>query len=495
MTLATGASAGSTAESLSGAEASVARRLAANVASLFFAWLLPRLSLAAAVIVAARVLGAERFGTYGTAAAYAVILSILATLGMQPLLVREIARAPGRAAAFVRAADLIKALAGFVMLLALLALARPLAYDGEVLVAALLLGVGYAVGSFVENRSARVQAEERMHVWTEASALAGLIAGALGIALVVATRSVVWFCAAAVAGQLAALGWLGVRAPGRDSPRWPAAEMRVLARTFLPYAAAFIALTLHAKVAVLLLARWRSAAEVGVFVAGYKFIDLAQAMVIVLVAAAYPRLSRSFGKAAGQWRAGARLSELLLLIIAPAAAALWLARGPAVSLLFGSQYVAAVPVVALLAAALPALAINLAGTWVLGAAGRMATVAPLYALAVVVDVGLCALWVPAHGATGAATALLTAEWALAIAMFATLHMTAHVRPRPIVLLASAGVAALTWLVLLAPDPTGGILRAFGLVVLTLALYAASGALAPDDRRVLRELLRVRSTGR
>lgn len=468
------------------------RRLLANAISLFLAWLLPRVCLAGSVVVAARVLGADTFGAWGTAAAFAVILSILGTLGMQPLLVRELARQPDRAAELVRAADLIKGATTLLMMGVLFVLAGLLGYSYEVTTAAALLGAGYAIGAFVETRAARVQAEERMGVWAQASALYGIVAGGLGIVLVIATRSILWYCAATIVGQLVALVWMRMRAPVPAHPAFRMEDVHRLLRALLPFAAAFIALTLHTKVAVLLLARWAGDAQAGVFVAGFKFIDIAQALIVVLVAAAYPRLSRSFGTGGGPWTAGARLTEFLPLLVVPAAAALWLVREPAVALLFGSDYAAAVPVVGLLAVTLPALAINVGGAWVLGAASRMGVVAPLYALGVAVNVGLCALWVPEAGAVGAARALVVAEWSLALAMFAALHATAGVRPRLAVPLACAGIAVIAAGTVFVPDPTGGIVRALIVLAGAAALYARTGAVPARDRALLRGMLRPRS---
>src|SRR5690606_21800478 len=138
-----------------------------------------------------------------TAAAFAVVLSIVATLGMTPLLVREIARMPERAPELLAAAHAVKTASNVLMLALLLVLSRHvLGYPAPVVLASLLLGVSYAVGAYVENLAAWFQAVERMHIWTQASALSGVVAGGLGLALVVGTRSLTWFCMAPVVGQL-----------------------------------------------------------------------------------------------------------------------------------------------------------------------------------------------------------------------------------------------------------------------------------------------------
>src|SRR5690606_39252001 len=210
-------------------------------------------------VVAARVLGAADFGAYSTAAAFAVLLSIVATLGMTPLLVREIAQAPGRAPALLAAAHAVKTASNVLMLALLFVLARyVLAYPTPVVAASLLLGISYAVGAYVENLAAWFQAVERMHVWTQASAAFGLVTGGLGLLLVLWTRSLAWFCAAPIAGQLAALAWLLARLPAeaRRGGRVEAVEALRLVRALAPFAAAFVPLTVHYKVDGLLRARW-----------------------------------------------------------------------------------------------------------------------------------------------------------------------------------------------------------------------------------------------
>src|SRR5262249_15948187 len=145
--------------------------------------------------IAARVLGPERFGAYGTAASYAIIVSILCTLGMMPLLVRELARAPERAPELLSAAHIVKAIAALLMMAALvLGAAFVMHYPPEIVTAAALLGIGYAFSGFAENLGAYFQAIEHMGVWLESSIWFGVVGGALGIVLVVWTHSVVWFC-------------------------------------------------------------------------------------------------------------------------------------------------------------------------------------------------------------------------------------------------------------------------------------------------------------
>lgn len=475
------------------ARAAGLRRVLANALSLLLAYALPRGALFFSTIIAARALGPAAFGAYGTAAAYAVILSILSTLGMQTLLVREMARSPDSAGALLRAAHRVKTAANIVMLPLLLVLAAgPLGYAEDVTIAALLLGGAYAVGSYVENFAAWFQAVERMHVWTQASAAFGVVTAVTGIVLVMATRSAVWYAAAPVLGQLAALWWLHRRLPAQVRAAAPAslAQIAALGRALVPFAIAVLALTLYYKADVLLLAAWQSAEQVGIHAAAYRFVDMVQALTIVAAAAVYPRLSRSapaVGARSGEMWAAGRVAELLLLAAAPLAVSLALAREPVIDLLYGADYAASAPVLGILAVALVPLAFDIFAGYALGAAGRMRSVAIAYGCALALNVALNAWLIPARGAAGAALAMVVSETALAAVLAWELHRTTGARVRwrtAIAVLSAIGLGAGA-----AATPLHWPLRIVVFVALCATMYGLLGALPAGERALLARAMR------
>ncbi|HLB35060.1 MAG TPA: oligosaccharide flippase family protein [Gemmatimonadales bacterium] len=433
-----------------------ARPVARNAAALFLAYALPRGLTFLAAIVAARTLGTSDFGAYGTAGAFAVVLSIVATLGMIPLLVREFAQHPGRAPSLMRVAHWVKTASNAVMLAALIVLVRLLGYSGEVQGAALLLAIAYAIGAYGENLAAYFQATERMHVWTQASALYGLVTGLVGGVLVVTTSSLVLFSAAPILGQAAALGWLLARLPGPVRRGAPASwgDLRRLLHSLAPFAVSFVVLTVYAKLDVLLLAHWWPASEVGLYTAAYKFVDITRALATVGAAAVYPRLSRAGAAQGDDVRlAGARLLELALLVAVPVAALLWTLRAPVVGLAFGAAYTGSVPVLALLAAVLPALTANVVALYVLAAARAMRWVALLYGATLAINLGLNLWFIPVRGAEGAALAMLLSEWGLAVGALATARLVLGINLRPRALWSPPERAALARSLRRGPDLT------------------------------------------
>ena len=474
------------------------RRIFLNALSLFFAYGLPKVFTMGAVVVAARVLGTGEFGAYGTAAALSVILSILSTLGMLPLLIRDIAREPERAPELMRSAHLLKTIANGVMLVTLVVVAKwLLAYPDRVVATALLLGVSYAIGSYAENMAAYFQAMERMHVWMQASAAFGLVTGGLGAALVWTTSSMVWFALAPIVGQAAALFWLVRQAPWpiRRGEWAPWSEVRNLALETVPFAAAFVALTIYYKIDVLLLAAWRSPADVGLYTAAYKFWDVAQALSLVAIAAVYPRISRIAPRnGTGERWAGTRVTELMVLAVVPACALLWLLKGPLIETLYGASYVDATPVLGRLSPALPALAVNLLAGYIIGAAGKMTHVAVLYAVGVVANVVLNVFLVTSMGPLGAATAKLGSEVLLAGGFLVILRMQAAVAPTIQTLVIAVVAGGLAWVVAWIPDTTGGLVQASVYAVSVALLYWRSRVVPEGEWLTLREAVQLGNGG-
>lgn len=465
------------------------RQILRNGLFLLLAYMVPRLFTVASVVIAARWLGTEGFGVYGAAAALAVLLSVLASLGMLPLLVREIAQSQERAGPLLRTAHRLKLVSGFgMMACAWVASGAIFADQPEARSAALVLALGWVAHAFAENLAAYYQAVERMGRWTQASALFGIVSAVVGVALLLTTGSIAAYSCGFVAGWLAAFLWLwaGIPPEVRNGASASVPMARLL-QGLAPFAASFIGLTLYSKIDVLLLDHLSGASEVGLYAAAYKAVDVFQALVIVVAGAVYPRLSRAALEGPGGGLAARRSLEVLLLGAVPAGLALHLAAGPIVDLLFGSAYAAGGVVLSRLALVLPLLALSLLGGYALGAAGRMASVAALYAVGFTVNVGLNLLWIPRLGAEGAALARLGSEGVLVVG-FLWVLTRAGAAPAAGSLRTHAltGVSAAACVML--PDPTGGWVRAGAFLGLVAFLYAKTGVARPADLVVFRRIL-------
>jgi O-antigen/teichoic acid export membrane protein len=460
------------------------RRVLLNLAALLAAYVLPRSLTFAAALIAARILQPAAFGAYGTAAALAFSLSVLATLGMLPLLVREIARSRDRADELVAAAHRIKGVLSLAMLAALLGATRLLGMSPSVTAATLLLGLGHVAWAFAENYGARLQAEERMKPWLQANLVFGCVSGLLAAIAVMATHSVAWFCAGFAAGQLAALLYLVARdrqaGAHQVATNWRA-SLPPLARATMPFAAAFFMLTVFYKGDVLLLSRLRDVHDAGIYAAGYKLVDVVHALAVVAAAAVYPRLARVRGASAA-----GRALELFLLLAAAGAGCLWLLRAPLVALLYGSAYDATAHALAWLAPAAGVLTLNIFAGYVLAIRNRIGLLGGAYALGTAIKIVLGLMLIPDYGASGMAIAMLGAESALAATLLVALHAAGVSLParQPVMLCAVTVAAAAVCDVALPPE-----LGAAVFVTAVGLLFITGDVLTVTERDALRQALR------
>jgi O-antigen/teichoic acid export membrane protein len=222
-------------------------------------------------------------------------------------------------------------------------------------------------------------------------------------------------------------------------------EIVRLCRSVVPFGAAFITLSVFYKIDVLLLQHWRVAHDVGLYTAAYKFVDIYQALVLVGIAALYPRLARSAPDpdraTATRW-GGTRVTEMALLIAVPIAGILHLAARPAMLILFGREYAEAARALGWLALGLPPLALNLLASYLLGATARIGWLALAYAGAIVVKVSIDAVLIPQLGTEGAAIGMAAAETLLACCTLVALRVHAHVVPGARVIAGAFGALVL-----------------------------------------------------
>jgi O-antigen/teichoic acid export membrane protein len=186
-----------------------------------------------------------------------------------------------------------------------------------------------------------------------------------------------------------------------------------------------------------------------------------------------------------------------LLGAVPVGLALHLAASPIVHLFFGSTYLPAVPVVRTIGLLFPLLAVSVHGGYVLGATGKILTVAGLYALALPLNFLLNLALVPDHGAQGAALARLGSEAVLVVGVLAVLQVAVRGAPRMPAVATAVGAAMLGVIALAVPDPTLGVGRAVAYLAAVFVLYILSGALRNETaalRASISSLTRTVSAG-
>ena len=360
----------------------------------------------------ARALGPADFGILSTASATAAIAYVAIELGMRQLVAKEISQRREHERVIVGTAFKIWLLSGVMI--------------------TTLIGVWNATGSagprlpwsvwWAAMLPQMLSCLALHNIWEEASHRAFVVVrnGMIAYLICAAVRlaCLIWWpslsvLAWTVAAETLLLGVLAMRTSHRlGRGWWPTGWDATTARKLLRLGS----LLMLGQVGTLLLLRadtvmiehMRSEAEAGIYGGAIRLSEMAYLLATMVITVLLPKLSERIAHSTPQHARELvrRGSELMVALSLLSSLALFVAGPMVIRLLLGPKYEASIPV--LLVHCLSALPYFLS-EWrnaVLVAHERATTSAWMSWLALLVNVGLNLLWIPQHGALGAAWATL-----------------------------------------------------------------------------------------
>ena len=271
------------------------RAISANILWLLGERLL-RLGVSFGVIgLLARHLGPEAFGALNYAAGLAAMFVTLATLGLDTVVVRELVRAPGDAAAILGTAFLLRAL-GAVGAIAALRLSAPWLIAGSAsllpLVAIASLGLLWQAFEVIDLWFQK-NLQSRHTVLAKLAALA--VGSAVKLVLIARAAPLAWFCWSLVLdGGLyaAALVLVYRRQGGRLAAwRWSRPLARVLLRTAWPLITAGLLISFYLRLDQILVLRLLGTRELGYYTAASKVAEIWIAVSAFVLTSVFPLLA------------------------------------------------------------------------------------------------------------------------------------------------------------------------------------------------------------
>jgi len=374
-------------------------------------------------IAITRVLGATEYGRYVSAFAFATVFVSFTSVGLEGLLIREIARRPTEASKLFRDASLIRFVLSLSVYLLMIGATFILGFTTEQREVALLAGLVTEMTSLADFVRAVFRAFERMEFDTlsrlvERGAAAILImavllrwhkAGAVAIALMLANLIAL--------GTALFLADRFVRFEG--NPSWNAGF--ALLRMAVPFGITSIVVGVITRLDSFFLSLYRPANEVGWYGAAMNLVWPLSILPQAFSSSLFPRLSKLAVEDLELARAIASFSlKWTLLTAFPIAAILSGLAEVLVLALFGTSYASSVLPLRLLAIGLVLIYVNTIASNILGAFGRQDIVAAVVTGDLVLTVVLCLGLIPKFGIAGAALAIvsrdlfgfLTMLWAL-----------------------------------------------------------------------------------
>lgn len=478
--------------------ASVLRGGAWNVAGTF----VPQLSLLAISIAAARFLGPDLFGRQSFIAFVEVSALTLFTAGLPLALARFVGNLIGEgrrevAGGLVRwmwKLEAVCAIAGGVLL------ATAGLLGAEPRVAWLLASVVVVAGVLQRVPSALLTGLQRWRQASVVSVVIACIAATAAIAVLAAGGGITGMFAVEAATTLASLLWLArIARHARSSLPSPRPPDALLRRAVLGYAAltgAGIVLTLivFRRSEFLFLARFSSDAQIALYSIAFSAVTALLLVPQAVTAAVLPAVATLLGAGQeGRVRSGFSRAIRLLLLVSVPVTALALALGPlALRLVYGAAFDRAGPVLVILLAPLPVLAlINLAYVLLAGMNRlRLPLVAGLGGA--VVNIVLDFVLIPRFDAVGAAFANVGGQLSAGLPVLAfTVYQLRPVFWSPgslaRTLVASLGGGLAAWACAAALGGIAGLVTGLSAGTVAFAAIAAALRILPaDDARWLDE---------
>lgn len=470
-----------------------ARRAARNAGAIAAATLLGRGLQFGWQLVLVPGLGPIAFGIYGAVSAFIQVGTAISTFGVPPILIRDVARRPDQAGAYLTSALYIQTTLALLAYIGLNLIAALGGYDLSVRVFLAIAGINLLVDTLGNMCNDLLLAHEKM-VATSAVTIVHIIAliGLAGLGLACGYTLFGVYLGVLAAGVIrAALLWIlawrsGIR------PRWPL-DWHIAWPLFAnsaPWAiGAFLSLA-YQQADKLLTNRLIGNAETGYLAAAFIILfGVVELLNTTLLTALYPLMSRAYGdgNSALFGFLVEKLTFFTLLLCLPLVLALSLFAAPVTVPLFGEDYRPSAAVLSVLIwYALLMMVGNGMGQAML-VQNRQRKLLVIRAVGLGVNLALLALLLPRLGVVGAPLASIAAEscvLALISRSFHTPGWDIHRLVRQMARAALAGAVAAGIMLLLRDVPALGIvvgLTSYGAAVLLLR------ALRDDDWDLLYRL--------
>lgn len=367
----------------------------------------------------ARVMQPEATGAYFLAVSMSTIFSVVADVGLTPVLIREIARVPEKAKSLLREVLALKAgfavLAVFGAVLVSWLLGYDLALQQLIWLALLVLVVDTVQVTFygVLRGFQRLQFES-VGVFAgmlTTATLGGLVLWQMpSLSLLLLALLAGSFVNLAVSGSrvVAELGW------GSLVPSIARARAKQLLWIAFPFALAGVFVKIYSYVDSIFISKFLGTAAVGVYAIAYKFTYAFQFLPLAFIAALYPGLSALVGKdEAGLERMFTHALSYMALLVAPLVFGIY-AVAPELVQLAGEGYESSAPVLRLLVLVLIPIFLDFPIGSLLNAADRQRTKTAILGVTMVINVALNWVLIPQIGIEGAAWAALASFSAMLI---------------------------------------------------------------------------------
>jgi O-antigen/teichoic acid export membrane protein len=362
-------------------------------------------------LLARQFLPPEDIGKYLYALSYVALFSVIVDFGMQPALIREIAKDRSRTKAIVSSALGIKTLMAIGTAGAMLLSSRLTENDPVKIALISIAAITVILDSLQLTFYAVLRGHERLKYEAVGVLIGQMITVATGAAVLILNQPLPYLMFSFVAGSLwnAAYSWVkATKVSGTGFGfSFRKKEWAELIGLSLPFAIAAIFVRIYSSADSILLNKLAGNEAAAFYGVPYKFVFAFQFIPIALAAALYPSFAREVNidkKRTGELFAYSQ--RYLMLIVLPLVAGIVVMAEPLVVAFYKAQYLPSVPIMMLLAWCLIPAFLDFPVGALLNASRRQNIQTALMGITMAIGIALNLLLIPRYGAAGSAIAAL-----------------------------------------------------------------------------------------
>lgn len=395
------------------------RSVAANTAFLFGANIISKVFMALFMVLVARYLGVALFGIFSFSLTIVLILSSTSSLGMQSILVREIARNKDLTNYYLINALIIRMVSSVIFTLILLGLLPILGTTSQASVTVRILSFYILLIAISDICESKFRAHERMDYIVYFSITRSVLLCILGVVFLIYGYglkgvALAYIGGAAASALLATLVALR-KYPGGVRLRIDLTLCFTLLRQALPLSLAVIFAVIYFQIDIVMLGLMKNETVVGWYSASYRLIEALIFIPTAFTASLLPVMSRlNRARQEKLEDIAQKAIKYLIAISIPIVIIVVMLAGPFIYIIYGGAYCNSIPALCILVFAIPFIFVNNAFHAILISTDRQQIVGMNAALCVVVNIILNIALIPSLSYIGAAMATVITELALLI---------------------------------------------------------------------------------
>ncbi len=373
-----------------------------------------RVVAAVFILLLARKLGAEEFGKFSTAMAFAAICIVFIDMGTNSVITRELARRPEERTHIAKASHTIKIASGLFSWLLLFILSYVFGFSPEARFLTLMCGFAVMGQALTDYFSALLNGIEEMGWEAVLKVTARFASAGTGLTLLLLDKPLAVIAAGLALGALAGyllsclIIWKRFSSFGFsfDGP-----FIRALLTSAAPLFVSVLFWILYESQDILILNLFHlPQQEVGYFSAAVKILDVLRVYPVLLMGVFFPALSRFYFSDPALFIQKRKKLLLFLSVTLMGISVVIFAGAPAIiHLLYKADYTPAVPLLRVLACSLTLSGINYTLMQLLITTNRERELLKCALISCAVNVIIAVLLVPPFGPLGTCYALMASE--------------------------------------------------------------------------------------